>query len=149
VVVGVAADHAGVALRELVLAHLRRRGLETLDLGGSDPDSGDDYPDRAADIGEAIADGRIEAGVLVCGSGAGAAIAANKIHGVRAAVCHDSFTARQSREDDDANIICLGSRIVAPEYALELVDRFIDSQFSGLERHRRRVEKIRVLERRG
>jgi ribose 5-phosphate isomerase B len=144
--VAVCADHAAVFMRRCVVDHLRERGYEVLDLGIDDPDEPDDYPDRAGDCGRAIVDGRAELGVLLCGSGAGAAIAANKLRGVRAAVCHDSFSARQSREDDDANVICLGERVIGVGLALELIDRFLTSEFSGAERHQRRLEKVLALE---
>jgi ribose 5-phosphate isomerase B len=144
--VALAADHAAVELRRRVGDHLRARGLDVLDLGGDDPAAADDYPDRAADIGRALVRGEAELGVLLCGSGAGAAIAANKLRGVRAAVCHESFSARQAREDDDANVICLGARVIGAEYACELVDTFLAASFSGLERHRRRLAKVLALE---
>jgi ribose 5-phosphate isomerase B len=133
-------------MRRRVVEHLRAGGYEVLDLGIDDPDEPDDYPDRAGDCGRAVTDGRAELGVLLCGSGAGAAIAANKLRGVRAAVCHDSFSARQSREDDDANVICLGERVIGVGLALELIDRFLTSEFSGAERHQRRLEKVLALE---
>jgi ribose 5-phosphate isomerase B len=144
--VAVSADHAAVLMRRRVIEHLREGGHEVVDLGIDDPDSADDYPDRAAECGRAITSGRAEAGVLLCGSGAGAAIAANKVRGVRAAVCHDSFSARQSREDDDANVICLGERVIGVGLALELIDRFLGSSFTGAERHQRRLDKVLALE---
>jgi ribose 5-phosphate isomerase B len=144
--VAVSADHAAVFMRRKVIEHLQAGGHDVLDLGIDDPDSADDYPDRAADCGHAITSGRAEVGVLLCGSGAGAAIAANKVRGVRAAVCHDSFSARQSREDDDANVICLGERVIGAGLALELIDRFLASEFTGAERHRRRLDKVLALE---
>ena len=142
----VSADHAAVELRRLVLAHLRATGHDVTDLGGDDPDEPDDYPDRAADLGREVAEGRAEVGILLCGSGAGACIAANKLRGVRAATCHDTFSAHQCREDDDANILCLGARIVGSSLALELVDTFLNARFSGLERHQRRLDKVLALE---
>jgi ribose 5-phosphate isomerase B len=144
--IAVCADHAAVFMRRRVVEHLRLGGYEVLDLGIDDPDEPDDYPDRAFDCGRAVTDGRAEFGVLLCGSGAGAAIAANKLRGVRAALCHDSFSARQSREDDDANVICLGERVIGVGLALELIDRFLTSTFSGAERHQRRLEKVLALE---
>jgi ribose 5-phosphate isomerase B len=144
--VAVSADHAGVLLRRRVVEHLRAGGHDVLDLGIDDPDLPDDYPDRAAECGRAVTDGRAEVGVLLCGSGAGAAIAANKLKGVRAALCHDSFSARQSREDDDANVICLGERVIGAGLALELIDRFLASSFTGAERHQRRLNKVLALE---
>jgi ribose 5-phosphate isomerase B len=142
----VSADHAAVELRRLVLAHLRATGHDVTDLGGDDPCEPDDYPDRAAELGREVAEGRAELGILLCGSGAGACIAANKLRGVRAATCHDTFSAHQCREDDDANILCLGARIVGPSLALELVDTFLNARFSGLERHQRRLDKVLALE---
>jgi ribose 5-phosphate isomerase B len=142
----VSADHAAVELRRLVLAHLRAMGHDVTDLGGDDPNEPDDYPDRAAELGREVAEGRAELGILLCGSGAGACIAANKLRGVRAATCHDTFSAHQCREDDDANILCLGARIVGPSLALELVDTFLNARFSGLERHQRRLDKVLALE---
>jgi ribose 5-phosphate isomerase B len=144
--VAVSADHAAVYLRRKVIDHLRDGGHDVLDLGTDDPEEPDDYPDRAADCGRAVTDGNADVGVLLCGSGAGAAIAANKLKGVRAAVCHDSFSARQSREDDDANVLCLGERVIGNGLALELVDRFLASEFSGAVRHRRRLDKVLALE---
>jgi ribose 5-phosphate isomerase B len=144
--VAVSADHAGVLMRRRVVEHLTAAGHDVLDLGIDDPDEPDDYPDRAAECGRAVAEGRAELGVLICGSGAGAAIAANKVRGVRAALCHDSFSARQSREDDDANVICLGERVIGQGLALELIDRFLSSSFSGIERHQRRLDKVLALE---
>jgi ribose 5-phosphate isomerase B len=144
--VAVSADHAAVLMRRRVIEHLREGGPEDVDLGIDDPDAADDYPERAAECGRAITSGRAEAGVLLCGSGAGAAIAANKVRGVRAAVCHDSFSARQSREDDDANVICLGERVIGVGLALELIDRFLGSSFTGAERHQRRLDKVLALE---
>jgi ribose 5-phosphate isomerase B len=147
--VAVAADHAAVELRRTVLAHLADRGHETIDLGIDDPLEPDDYPDRAADLGRAMTSGEADLGLLLCGSGAGATIAANKIHGVRAALCHDMFSAHQSREDDDANVMCLGARVVGQSLALDLVDVFLAARFSGLERHQRRLDKVLALERSG
>jgi ribose 5-phosphate isomerase B len=144
--VAISADHAGVLLRRRVIDHLTAQGHDVLDLGIDDPTEPDDYPDRAEECGRAVGEGRAELGVLICGSGAGASIAANKVRGVRAAVCHDSFSARQSREDDDANVICLGERVVGGGLALELIDRFLGSTFSGIERHRRRLDKVLALE---
>jgi ribose 5-phosphate isomerase B len=133
-------------MRRKVIEHLLTGGHDVVDLGIDDPDSTDDYPDRAADCGNAVVSGRADVGVLLCGSGAGASIAANKVKGVRAAVCHDSFSARQSREDDDANVICLGERVIGLGLALELIDRFLSSSFTGAERHQRRLDKVLALE---
>src|SRR4030043_515212 len=123
----VGADHRGYELKDEIAAALRRAGHEALDVGTNSADSVD-YPDYARAIGEALADGRAERGVLVCGSGVGASIAANKIRGVRAAICHDTYSARQGVEHDDMNVLCLGSRIIDPELALELVKAFVDAR---------------------
>ena len=140
-------DHAGWPLRERILAELRTGGHELVDCGPSEPVPGDDYPDVAAAVGRAVVDGRAERGLLVCGSGVGASIAASKLTGVRCALCHDSFSARQGVEDDDINVMALGARVVGPELAADLVRYFLAARFSGLERHRRRVGKIAELER--
>ena len=128
-----------------MLTALRADGHDVLDLGTQSPDPVD-YPDSACSVGVAVRDGLAEVGVLVCGSGAGVSIAANKIHGVRAALCHDLFTARQSREDDDANVLCLGSRVVAVDMAIALTRAFLAARFSHAERHERRLAKVRSLE---
>jgi ribose 5-phosphate isomerase B len=140
-------DHAGWPLRDRLLAELRAGGHEVVDCGPAEAVPGDDYPDVSAAVGRAIVDGRAERGVLVCGSGVGASIAASKLTGVRCALCHDPFSARQGVEDDDMNVIALGARVVGPELAAELVRDFLAARFSGAERHRRRVGKIGELER--
>jgi ribose 5-phosphate isomerase B len=146
--VAFASDHAGWPLRQRILAELGAGGFELVDCGGSQPTPGDDYPDVAAAVGRAVVERRAERGILVCGSGVGASIAASKLTGVRGALCHDPFSARQGVEDDDMNVIALGARVIGPELAAELVRDFLAARFSGLERHRRRVEKIADLERR-
>jgi ribose 5-phosphate isomerase B len=140
-------DHAGWPLRECILATLREEGFEVVDCGPTQQVPGDDYPDIAAAVGRAVVAGDAERGVLVCGSGVGASIAASKLTGVRCALCHDSFSARQGVEDDDMNVLALGARVIGPELAVELLHHFLDARFSGAERHRRRVEKIAALER--
>lgn len=140
-------DHAGWPLRERILATLRERGIEVVDCGSAALVPGDDYPDIAAAVGRAVVAGRADRGVLVCGSGVGASIAASKLTGVRCALCHDSFSARQGVEDDDMNVLALGARVIGPELAVELLHDFLEARFSGAERHRRRVEKIAALER--
>ena len=140
-------DHAGWPLRAPILAELRSSGFEIVDSYSAELIPGDDYPDVAAAVGRAIASGEAERGVLVCGSGVGASIAASKLTGVRCALCHDPFSAHQGVEDDDMNVIALGARVIGPELAVELVRDFLRARFSGLERHRRRVEKIAALER--
>ncbi len=147
--VAFAADHAGWALRDRVFAELAALGHELVDVGSPEIVPGDDYPDVAVAVARAITSGRAGRGVLACGSGVGAAIAANKIIGIRACMCHDSFSARQGVEDDDMNVLCLGARVIGEELAAELVKDFLGAAFSGAERHRRRVEKIAALERVG
>jgi ribose 5-phosphate isomerase B len=144
--IGVAADHAGIPLNGDVVEELRRLGHEVLDLGGHDENSGDDYPDRAEDLAKAINDGRCERGVLICGSGVGAAVAANKIDGIRAGLCHDTYSAHQGVEHDDMNVLCLGARVVGNALALELVRAFVGASFTNEERHRRRLKKVVALE---
>lgn len=144
--VAFAADHAGWPLRERVFAELRASGHEVVDVGSPRPVPGDDYPDVAEAVARAIVDGRAERGVLVCGSGVGACIAANKVAGIRACLCHDSFSARQGVEDDNLNLLCLGARIVGESLAVELMRIFLRARFSEAERHRRRVGKILALE---
>lgn len=137
-------DHAGVALRETVLDALRAAGQEPLDVGVQD-----DYPDTARDVAAALRDGRARRAVIVCGSGAGVSVAATKIPGVRAATVHDTYTARQCVEHDDVNALCLGARVIGPALAAEIVRVYARAEFSGEERHVRRLEKIASLEREG
>ncbi|HEY46000.1 MAG: ribose 5-phosphate isomerase [Anaerolineae bacterium SM23_ 63] len=145
--VAVACDHGGFILKEIVLETVRNAGHETMDLGtdSSDPV---DYPDFAEKVGRAIQNGEVERGILICGSGVGAAIAANKMRGIHAGVCHDTYSAHQSVEHDDANVLALGARIIGSELAVELVRAFLKARFSGEDRHVRRVAKISDLERR-
>ncbi len=143
-----AADHAGWPLRARVLDELAAGGHELVDCGGQEPVPGDDYPDAAAAVASAITTGRAERGILVCGSGVGASVAANKVLGIRAALCHDSFSARQGVEDDNMNLLCLGARVIGVELAADLVRSFLGARFSGAERHRRRLGKIAAMERR-
>ncbi len=144
----VGADHRGYEMKDEIAAVLKRVGHEVLDVGTHNADSVD-YPDYARAIGEALTDGRAERGVLVCGSGVGASIAANKIHGVRAAICHDTYSARQGVEHDDMNVLCLGAGVIDSALALELVQAFTDASLSGEERYRRRLEKVAEMEREG
>src|SRR5262245_487864 len=138
-------DHHGVAYKAELGRVLSAEGHQVSDLGAFTT-APSDYPDAARAVGLAIREGRADLGILICGSGAGVAIAANKIRGVRAALCHDLFTARQSREDDDANVICIGSRVVSAEQTIELVRTFVAARFSGAERHVRRLQKVLALE---
>ena len=144
--VAVAADHNGFAYKAPMIRALASDGHDVSDLGASS-DAASDYPDFARAVGTAVRDGRAEAGILICGSGAGVAIAANKLRGVRAALCHDLFTARQCREDDDANVLCLGAKVVEVEVAIRLAREFLAARFSGAERHRRRLAKVLAIER--
>ena len=144
--VGVACDHAGFPLKARVLDVVRAHGHEPLDLG-TDSTAPVDYPDYARALGEAIQQGRADRGVLLCGSGVGAAVAATKLHGIRAAVCHDTYSAHQGVEHDDMNVLALGARIVGPELVAELVAAYLRASFSGEERHVRRLAKIAAMER--
>ena len=141
----VGADHRGYELKDDIAAALREAGHEVLDAGTNSADSVD-YPDYARAIGEALTDRRAERGVLVCGSGVGASIAANKIRGLRAAVCHDTYSAHQGVEHDDVNILCLGARVIGLELAKEVVTAFLGASFSGEERHCRRLQKVQAIE---
>ena len=145
--IGIAADHGGFALKERLCAILREEGHEVSDFGAARLDSADDYPDYVIPLAREIAAGKLERGIAVCSSGVGASIAANKVAGVRAALIHDEFSARQGVEDDDLNVICLGSHVVDFRQALDLVHRFLQAHFSGAERHRRRLAKVALLER--
>jgi ribose 5-phosphate isomerase B len=143
--VAVAFDHRGVALRDAVLEALE--GHEVLDLGTHDASVRVDYPDKAQQVGDAILGGEADRGVIVCGSGAGAAIAACKIAGIRAAICHDLYSAHQAVEHDDMNVLCLGSEIVGASVARELVEIFLAAEFDGGDRYVARLEKVARMER--
>ena len=143
--IAVAGDHRGFPYKEPLVRALSADGHAVSDLGTHSTEPAD-YPDYAVAVGTAVRDGQADLGVLVCGSGAGVSIAANKIRGVRAVLAHDLFTARQSREDDDANVICLGTRVVDVERAIELTRAFVAAQFSGAERHVRRLRKVLAIE---
>jgi ribose 5-phosphate isomerase B len=142
--VAVAFDHRGVMLREAVLGALAAH--EVVDLGTHDASVRVDYPDKAQEVGDAILSGDAERGVLVCGSGVGASVAACKIDGIRAAICHDAYSAHQGVEHDDMNVLCLGSEIVGPAVASELVHAFVDARFDGGERYVRRLRKLELIE---
>lgn len=141
----IASDHAGFPLKAPVIEALRGAGHQVIDLGTASTDPVD-YPDYAQAIADAVRDGRAERAVLLCGSGAGACVAANKFRGIRAATCHDSFSARQAVEDDDLNVLCLGARVIGLQLALDLVRDFVNARFSGAERHRRRLAKVAAFE---
>jgi ribose 5-phosphate isomerase B len=145
--VAAAFDHRGVRLRDRVLGEIEALGHSVLDLGVDTDAEIVDYPDKARETGDAIRSGESDRAVLVCGSGVGASIAASKLPGIRAAVCHDSYSAHQGVEHDDMNVLCLGSDVVGPELASELVHAFLGAEFTGAERYVRRLEKIAELER--
>jgi ribose 5-phosphate isomerase B len=147
-IVAIGTDHAGFPLKEAVLEVIRSSGHQALDCGAERVIPGDDYPDYAQRVAQAITERRAERGVLLCGSGVGASVAANKFQGIRAALCHDTFSARQGVEDDAMNVVCLGARVIGPALAAEILRAFLHASFSGAERHRRRVDKIQEFERR-
>jgi ribose 5-phosphate isomerase B len=143
-----AADHAGADLKAELLRRLAAAGLghELIDLGGDGSDPTDDYPDFAQALAEAVRAGAADRGILICGSGVGASIAANKVRGVRAAVCHDTYSAHQGVEHDDMNVLTLGARVLGPEPAFECAVAFVGAKFSGEARHRRRLDKVLAIE---
>jgi ribose 5-phosphate isomerase B len=143
--VAFAADHAGFDLKNHLKTCVEKKGFEVLDLGAF-TDEPSDYPDFAAKIGEAVRSKAVERGILVCGSGVGACIAANKLRGIRAGVCHDSYSARQGVEHDDMTVLVLGARVIGKALAEELVENFLRARFSNEDRHARRLRKVRELE---
>ena len=145
--IAIGADHAGFDLKQTIAAYLRQCGHEVIDAGTTSTDPVD-YPDFAEAVAKLILSGAAQRGVLICGSGVGASVSANKLPGIRAAVCHDTYSARQGVEHDDMNILVLGARIIGVELARELAESFLAAQFTGEERHRRRLEKIKALENR-
>ncbi len=142
-------DHGGFPLRETILTAVRDAGHEPLDLGAGELDPADDYPDFALAVARSIDRGEAERGILVCGSGAGVAVAATKVAGVRAAMAHDTYTAAQCVQHDAVNVLALGARVIGPVIAAELVAAFVGAQFSGEERHARRLRKVEAIERDG
>src|SRR6188508_3849260 len=145
--VAVAFDHRGVKLRERVLSVVGELGHETVDLGTAASEPRIDYPDKAQEVGDAIRSGAAERAVFVCGSGVGASVAACKLPGIRAAICHDAYSAHQGVEHDDMNVLCLGSEIIGPSLARDLVERFLAATFIGEGRYLSRLEKVAELER--
>ncbi len=143
--IAVGSDHAGFDLKEILRQHLSYKGHEVIDLGAFSRDSVD-YPDFARAVGEAVLSGKAERGIVICGSGVGTSIAANKMKGIRAGLCHDVYSAHQGVEHDDMNVLCLGSRVIGECLARDLVDTFIKARFTQDERHLRRLEKIRAME---
>jgi ribose 5-phosphate isomerase B len=144
--IAIAGDHAGFQMKQLLIAELAGDGHEVLDLGAHD-EAPSDYPDFARAVGQALNSGKAERGILVCGSGVGASIAANKIKGIRAGLAHDNYSGHQGVEHDNMNVLCLGARVIGPAPALEIARVFLKATFSGAERHKRRVDKILEMER--
>jgi ribose 5-phosphate isomerase B len=144
--IAIGADHAGFALKEKVREELKRAGYQLIDVGAFEYVSDDDYPDFSAAVGRAVISGEAERGILVCGSGVGASIAANKLEGVRACLCHDIYSAVQGVEHDDMNVLCLGGLIVGEALAFRLVHGFLEARFFGTGRFKRRLDKVIALE---
>jgi len=144
--IGIAADHGGYKLKEFIHPFLVKAGHEVIDFGAYKLDNADDYPDFVIPLAEAVAGGEVERGVALCGSGVGAAVAANKVKGVRAALINDHFSAHQGVEDDDLNVICLGGRVTGNMAAEEYIEAFLNAQFTGAARHLRRLAKVAELE---
>jgi ribose 5-phosphate isomerase B len=144
--VAVAFDHRGTKLRERILGEVTALGHEAVDLGTDDPSVRIDYPDKAAELARALLSDQAERGILVCGSGVGASVAATKIDGIRAAICHDVYSAHQGVEHDDMNVLCLGSEVIGAELAADLVRAYLGARFDGGERYVRRLEKVKALE---
>lgn len=147
--VAIGMDHGGYPLKEFILEELRKEGHDVVDVGAFNLDPGDDYPDFSRAVGDAILNGVAERGVLVCGSGVGAAVAANKMKGIRASVCHDHYSAHQGVEHDNMNVLCLGARIIGSEMAADLIRAFLAAKFSGEPRHERRLHKVEEMEAEG
>jgi ribose 5-phosphate isomerase B len=144
--VGIASDHGGFALTEQIAELLRGAGHEVVDFGAHQLSPQDDYPDYVIPMANAVAAGKVDRGVALCGSGVGASICANKVAGVRAGLIHDVFSAHQGVEDDDMNVFSLGGKVIGSALAWELIETFLKARFSGAERHRRRVDKVKTLE---
>ena len=146
-IVAVGFDHAGLPIKERIVQAIVGAGHQVLDCGADEIDPDDVYPDFARAVGQALVEEKAERGILCCGSGVGVAIAANKIHGVRASMAHDTFSSRQGVEDDDMNVLALGARVIGPELAAEVITAFLGARFSGAERHVRRRDKVLAIER--
>lgn len=146
--IAVAADHGGFPLNETIIAALEKDGHQIIDFGTHDGSLPDDYPDYAYKVSQSVQSGDAERGIIICGSGVGACVAANKLKGVRACVCHDTYSAHQGVEHDNMNVLCLGARIIGSELALELLQAFIKARFSGEDRHVRRLKKVEAIENR-
>ncbi len=144
--IGIATDHGGFELKQKIVDRLRAAGHQVLDFGAHQLTPEDDYPDFVTPLAQAVAAGKVDRGVAVCGSGVGASVCANKTHGVRACLIEDNFSARQGVEDDNMNLLCLGGRIQGPELAWDLIQTYLKAEFSGAERHKRRLAKVAALE---
>ena len=147
--IAIGSDHGGYPLNETIISDLTKAGHEIIDFGTHDGTKPDDYPDYARKVGDAVRLGEVDRGIIVCGSGVGVTVAANKIHGIRAGLCHDTYSAHQGVEHDNMNILCLGARIVGAELARDIVKAYMGATFSGEERHLRRLAKVDEIEREG
>jgi ribose 5-phosphate isomerase B len=145
--IAIGADHGGFALKQVISDQVKAMGHAVLDCGAQSFDPADDYPDFALAVGRAVQRGEAERGIIICGSGVGASVAATKLQGIRAAVCHDTYSAHQAVEHDDMNVLCLGARVIGDALAKELVTAFASAHFSNAERHRRRLDKVLAIER--
>ena len=143
--IAIGCDHAGFALKGTVIEQVKRLGHEVLDFGTNSPERVD-YPDFADQVAQAVASKRADRGILICGSGVGVCVTANKTKGIRASICHDAYTATQAVEHDDLNVLCLGARIIGPSLAAELVTRFLEASFSQEPRHQGRLKKVEIIE---
>ena len=144
--IGIATDHGGFGLKEELLGQLRAAGHEVVDFGAHHLSGGDDYPDYVLPLAQAVAAAKVDRGIAICGSGVGASVCANKVRGIRAALIHDHFSARQGVEDDHMNILCMGGRTVGPAVAWDLVQTFLEAKFSQAERHLRRLGKVAAID---
>lgn len=143
--IGIACDHGGFNLKQEFVERLKKSGYEVVDFGAANLEAGDDYPDYVIPLARAVASASVDRGIAICGSGVGASVAANKVKNVRASLIHDCFSARQGVEDDNINVICLGGRVVGVELGWEMVGAFLSAEFSGAERHKRRLAKVAAL----
>lgn len=148
-IIAIGADHGGFSLKAELIPWLQCQSYELSDLGAHALEPTDDYPDFAEAVAQEVASGRAERGIMLCGSGVGACVAANKVPGVRACLCHDVYSAHQGVEHDELNVLCLGARVVGVELAKDLVSAFLNARFTGEERHRRRLNKVLAIEKRG
>jgi ribose 5-phosphate isomerase B len=144
--IGIAADHGGYKLKEIIHPWLIKLGHEVIDFGAYKLDNADDYPDYIIPLAQAVADKEVDRGIALCGSGVGASVAANKVKGIRAALINDHFSAHQGVEDDDLNVLCLGGRVTGSSAAEEYIEAFLNAQFTGADRHMRRLTKVKAIE---